>query len=302
MKARLFGLDTHASLLDALSAKLDIPRGSAMIGSFADGERRVRILDDVAGLTVILVGSTGPPVDPNLMTMALLADAARRASASHLIAVLPYFGYSRSERMADSGTPIGARLAADLLQASGIRQLVTLDLHSPAIPGFFTIPIHEESAASILAESFKSSLPETHVVVSPDAGGIKRASQFASFLGVPLAVSVKRRLTPDAPKILHLWGEVAGREAIVIDDMITTGGTLEAVGQILRERQVKAIDVAATHAVMAPGARERLRALGIRRLVTTDSLPHADPDWEVLPIAPLLAPAIARCLGGVASL
>lgn len=298
MKPLLFGLEPHASLLEALSTELDIPRGKATIDSFPDGERQVRLRESVAGRTLILVGSTGPPVDSHLMTMALLADAARRGGSRDIIAVLPYFGYSRSERMADPGTPIGARLAADLLQASGIRQLITLDLHSSAIPGFFTIPLLEETATQLLAEAFMPAQPETRVVVSPDTGGIKRASRFATLLGVPLAVSVKHREVADAPKILHLWGDVAGREALLFDDMITTGGTLEAVGRLLWERDVKAIDVAATHAVMAPGARERLRSLGVRRLVTTDSIPHETPDWEVRSIAPLLAPVIARSLGG----
>lgn len=300
MRARLFGLEGHASLLDALSAELGIPRGEVVLGSFADGERQVRILEDVAGLSVVLVGSTGPPVDANLMTMALLADAARRAGAQAIVMVTPYLGYSRSERVAEPGAPLGARLASDLLRAAGIHRLVTLDLHSPAIVGFFTVPVFEESAAALLATAFPDARPDTHVVVSPDTGGIKRASRMATLLGLPLAVAIKHRGGPDAPKILQLWGEVAGREAIIFDDMITTGGTLEAVGRILRERHASAIDVAATHAVMAPGARERLGALGVRRLVTTDSIPHEKPDWEVLSIAPLLARAIARSLGGAA--
>lgn len=296
MKPLLIGLEAHAPLLDSLASSLGLPRGEAALGSFADGERMVRIQEDLAGRSVILVGSTGPPVDSNLMTMAFLADAARRAGAHSVLAVVPYFGYSRSERLADPGAPIGARVAADLLQGAGVSQLVTLDLHSPAIAGFFTIPVFEERAAPILAACYPDAHPDTHVVVSPDAGGIKGAGHFASLLGLPLAVAVKHRLAPDTPRVLHLWGEVSGRVAIIRDDMITTGGTLEQVGRLLLERNAQALEVVATHAVMAPGARERLRGLGVRRLITTDSLPHPEADWEVLPIAPLLAPRLARCM------
>lgn len=296
MKPLLLGLEAHAPLLDSLASRLGLPRGEPVLGSFADGERSVRIPEDLAGRPVVLVGSTGPPVDSNLMTMALLADAARRAGARTVLAVIPYLGYSRSERLAEPGAPIGARVVADLLQGAGVSQLVTLDLHSPAIAGFFTIPVFEETAGALLAARYPEAHPDTHVVVSPDAGGIKGAGHFASLLGLPLAVAVKHRLAPDLPRVMHLWGEVSGRVAILRDDMITTGGTLEQVGRLLLDRNVQALEVVATHAVMTPGARERLRGLGIRRLITTDSLPHPDADWEVLPIASLLAPRIARCV------
>lgn len=300
MNAHLFGLPGHEPLLRHLIAELGFIAGSATIGSFLDGERQVRIHDDVAGAPVVLVGSTGAPVDSNLMTMALLADAARRAGAHPILAVIPYFGYARSDHMVERGMPLGARVAADLLVGAGVDALVTLDLHNPAIPGFFRIPCDALSAAKLLATGFETANPETHVVVSPDAGGIKRASLFASLLGVPLAVAVKHRPAPDTPQVLHLWGDVRDRIAIIFDDMVSTGRTIETVGRLLSERRVRAIEVAATHAVMAPGAWNRLQAMGIARLVTTDSIPQPQADWEVISIAPLLLPAISRSLRGVA--
>lgn len=292
----VIGLPAQAMLARALADELGFPLGRATIGSFADGECEVRLEEDVAGRALYLVGSTGPPVDSTLMAMAQLVDAARRAAARSITAVIPYMGYSRSDHMADPGTPIASRLVADLLQASGLDRLVALDLHSPAIAGFYSIPVIEGSAVDLLAASFERS--DRRVIVAPDSGATKRAGRFAARLGAPVAVALKHRPAPDAPKVLQVWGEVAGREALIVDDMISTGGTIEQVALRLRAGGAAAIDLAATHAVMARGAEARLRALGIRRMVVTDSLPFqldaAWPSLEIIGVAPLLAELIRR--------
>ncbi len=296
MTARILGLPAQSGLAASLSVQLGIPLITATIGSFADGERQVRLHDDVAGQVLILVGSTGPPVDSNLMAMAQLIDAARRSAARSITAVIPYLGYSRSDHMADPGTPLACRLVADLLQAAGLDRLVSVDLHSPAIPGFFTIPVTEGSAIDLLADAFRTGRPDRRIVVAPDAGAIKRAGRFASRLGAPLAIALKHRPAPDVPKILQLWGDFEGRDAIIVDDMISTGATIEHVARRLHEGGATAIDLAVVHPVMAPGAEERLRARGIRRIVVTDSLLYQpETEWpalEVASLAPLLADLI----------
>lgn len=291
----VIGMPAQLGLARAIAARLDLPLGHATVARFADGEARVSLEADVVGQAVYLVGSTGPPVDSTLMAMAQLIDAARRARARSITAIVPYLGYSRSDHMADPGAPIACRLVADLFQAAGLDGLIAVDLHSPSIPGFFSIPVVEGSAIDLLADSFQRH--ERRVVVAPDGGAIKRASRYAARLGASMAVAMKHRPAPDAPKLLHLWGEVEGREALIVDDMVSTGGTIEQVARRLQERGATAIDLAVTHPVMAPEAEDRLRALGIRRMVVTDSLPFepraAWPALEVVSLAPLLA-SLAR--------
>lgn len=297
----IFGAQAHASLMEALAAATGLAVGEADLGAFADGERSVCLRAEVAGLPVALVLSSAPPVDSRVMTLALMADAARRAGAERIVAVVPYFGYSRGERLARPGSPIPCRVVADLFQASGVTHLVTLDLHSPAIAGFFTLPVFERSALELLASRFAIASPERTVVVAPDAGGIKRAGHFASLLGVPLGIALKERPAPDAPKVVKLFGEFEDREAIIVDDMVTTGGTIRQVTTHLRQRGVSAVDVAAVHPVMAAEAEGLIRSLGIRRFVVSDSIPFSPrspwPGLEAVSIAPLLAEALARCLG-----
>ncbi|MBO9538983.1 ribose-phosphate pyrophosphokinase [bacterium] len=296
----IFGLEGQEALVEALAPATGFERGRAELGGFTDGERMVRLGEELAGLPVVLVGATSPPVDSRVLTLAFMADAARRAGAVRIVAVVPYFGYARGERLAHPGAPIPCRVVADLLQGSGITDLVTLDLHSPAIAGFFTVPVVEASALGLLASRFAGASARRTVVVSPDAGGIKRASHVASLLGVPLGVALKQRLAPDSPRVLQLFGDIEGKEALVVDDMVTTGGTIQQVTAQLRQHGASAIDVAAVHPVMAGEAEGLLRSLGIRRFVVSDSIPFTPTPWpgfEVVSSAPVLAEALARCLG-----
>ncbi len=300
LEVRFFGIDPRSALADEIALLLGWRCGRVEARTFADGEQSVSFLDPLWKTIPVLVSSTGPPVDSRTMALALLADAARRAGAPRVVAVVPYLGYSRGDRLPFPGAPVSARVVADFLQGAGIDLLVTLDLHNPAIAGFFRIPVIELSAVEALAGSFPQAGSRGQVVVAPDAGAVKRASLLASRLGTPLAVATKQRPPGGGPRIERLLGDVAGREALVIDDMVTTGGTLERVIGLLRPTGATAIDVAATHAVMAPGAEERLRGLGIRRFVVTDSIPFEPasewPGFERISIAKLLAGALTQAL------
>jgi ribose-phosphate pyrophosphokinase len=296
----IYGPDRESALIEALADRLRWPKGAADLGAFADGERQVRIHDDLGGKTAILAIGTGPPVDAHLMTLAFLTDACRRAGASRIVAVVPYFGYGRGDRLAETGQPVAARVVANLLEAAGISHLVTLDWHNPAIAGFFSLPIVEVSAVDALAAAVAAAVPDLSLAVSPDAGAIKRTSRLAERLGLPMAVAIKQRPASGQPKVLQVLGDVTGRHVVLVDDMITTAGTLERVGEILLSVGAASLTVVATHAVMTPGAAERLRRLHVDRLFVTDSLPWqppADcPGWQRLPAGPLLADAVATIL------
>lgn len=298
MRARIVGSHSQSDLVRAIARLADLPVGEVTIGGFPDGEREVRFHDSLWGQAAVLLVSTGPPVDSQTMTVAFLADAARRAGARRIVAVVPYMGYARSDRLAEWGSPIGARVVADLWQAAGVTHLVALDLHNPASVGFFTIPVLEVSALELFADALRPA--ERQAIVAPDAGAAKRVSRLAAMLGRPMAVAAKTRRGPESPRILQVCGAVAGEDVVVLDDMISTGGTLEQVVAALRAEGAGAVDVAATHAVMSAGAEERLRGLGLRRLIVTDSLPYAPsrpwPELAVLSVAPLLARAVTACL------
>lgn len=296
LSLRLYG--TPGPLLGAVARTLSIEPGNATVGAHADTERHVAIRDDLYGRTAILLVSTGPPVDANTLALALLADAARRAGARAVVAVTPYLGYARGDRIAEPGDPVACRVVADLLQASGVTHLIAVDLHNPAITGFFHIPVVEISAVPLLASAFPRG--SGRVVVAPDAGAIGRARRLAALLECPIAVAVKRRTAAGAPRILDLLGDVAGREALVVDDMVSTGETVREVVLAIRERGGIAIDLAATHAVMVGEAERTLRTLeasGLRRVVFTDTLAYQPtspwPALSILSVAPLLAEAVA---------
>lgn len=294
MKARIYHDPKQAALAEAVADILKVPLGKARIASFPDGERDIRLLDDITGLTAIILFSTGPPVDANTMSLAFLADAAKRNGAKSVIAAVPYLGYSRAEKISKGGA-IGCRIVADLLQGAGVDFLVTLDLHSPAISGFFHIPVFEGSAVSLLAQAFKAS-SAARVVLAPDAGGIKRASIFARLLGLPLAIAIKERPDKEA-RLQEIWGDFEGQEVIIYDDLVSTGETIGNAAKALRERGAREIDVAAVHPVLADGASKLLEASGVRRFVTTDSLRVNPNELQVerFSIAPLLADLISRC-------
>jgi len=288
--AALIAGDAHPQLAHDIAREAGLPLLPVQIGAFADGETRVRIEADVRGTHLGIVQPTPAPVGERLMTFALLADAARAAGAASVTALMPYFGFARQDVRGASGEPRSAQLAARLLAAAGIERVVVLELHSSALESAFPIPVTQLRADDAV-------LPLLHgcgyTVVSPDAGGMKRAQRYAMALGAPLAAVAKRRTGVDVAVPLQVLGEARGAACLLVDDMMSTGRTLAGAAQALAAAGASEVHAFFVHAVMAPGALERVRAAGVRRIVTTDSVrPVAEPGVEVVTVASLFAAAL----------
>jgi ribose-phosphate pyrophosphokinase len=298
MPVRLISGNAHHALGEALARELQLPLVAVEVGAFADGEMRVRITQDVRDAAVFLVQPTCPPVNDHLMVLALLADAVRAAGAARITAVVPYFGYARQEQRARPGDPRSAQVAARLLGGVGIDHLVTLDLHAPALESALPMPATLLHADEVFLPKVKDWALEDLVVVSPDAGGLKRAQRYATALGAPLAVIAKERPRPDAVAALQVLGEVNGRACLVVDDMASTGRTLAGAAEALRQAGAREVHAVFTHAVMAPGAVERLAAARFGKVLTSDSIPVPAVSWlKVVPVAPLLARTLRHLCG-----
>ncbi len=270
----------------------------ATLGAFADGESRIRIESDLDGVDLYIVQPTCAPTNEHLMTLALLADAARGAGAARVTAVVPYFGYARQDVRKNAGEPRSARLAARLLGAAGVDRTVVLDLHSPALESAFDMPLIQLQADELIVPVIQAWELQELTVVSPDAGGLKRAQRYATALAAPLAVVAKTRPRSDVAVALQILGEVAGRACLIVDDMASTGGTVASAAQALLQAGAREVHALFVHAVMTPGALERIAAASVRRMLTTDSIPAPpDPRIEVVPIAPLLARILVRLSG-----
>lgn len=286
-------------LAGAVAGGLGVPLGRAELERFPDGECHVRILESVRGHDVYLVQSTGPPVEANLLELLLLADACRRAGSARLTAVIPYFGYARQDRRASGREAVGARLIADLIRASGMDRVVAVDLHSPALEGFFSLPLEHLTAVPLLCEALRrSAAGVAGVVVAPDLGAARLADRYAELLKLPVALVHKTRVSGREVTTRGVTGDVEGRQPLIVDDMISTGGTLEAAARALAAAgSLPVAAVAATHGLFVAGAEERLAALGARHLIVTDSVatPAATRlPLEVVSIAPLLVKAIGN--------
>jgi ribose-phosphate pyrophosphokinase len=298
MKMSLFTGQANPSLAAAVAEHLGIPLGDLICERFPDTEEHIEVRESVRGHDVYLIQPTSPPVDAHLLELLLLADACRRAGAVRLTAVMPYFGYARHDRRASGREPVGARLVTDLIRAGGIDRVVALDLHTPAIEGFFSTPLEHLSALTWLADAVRAVLPDNAVVVAPDLGAVKLAEGYARLLDLPVAFVHKTRLTGVEVAVRGIVGDVFHRVPVIVDDMISTGATIEAAARaLLVESGAPRIMVVATHALLVGPAIDRLTALPIDRLITTDSvatrldLPFAA---EVVSVAPLLADAITR--------
>jgi ribose-phosphate pyrophosphokinase len=292
----IFSGCANEPLAAAIAGQFGTPLGQRTIRRFADGEVSISIDESVRRREVYIVQPTAPPVDQNLLELLAFADACRRASADRIVAVLPYFGYARSDKRLNRREPIAASMVADLLQAVGITQVITLDIHAPQIEGFFRIPFDNLSAVPLLTEAVRGVLPGPIAVVSPDAGRVRAASEFARRLRAPLVVMHKRRETDVETEVTHIVGEVRGRACLIIDDMISTGGTIaESASALRRAGADREIVVAATHGLFRDGAREKLRDLDL--IVVTDSVAQTGDDWpnrRTISVAPLIANAIQR--------
>ena len=267
------------------------------VSAFADGETRVRIEADVQDADLYVVQPTSAPTNERLMTLALIADAARAGGAARVTAVVPYFGYARQDMRKTNGEPRSAQLAARILLAAGIDRMVVVELHSPALESAFEIPLTHLQADEPMLDAIRELGVPDLAIVSPDAGGLKRAQRYALALEAPLAVVVKDRPRVDIAVPLQMLGDVRDRTCLIVDDMASTGRTVAGAADVLLRAGAKAVHALFIHAVMAPGALERMCAASVQRIVTTDSVRSTpDPRLRVVSIAPLLA----RTLRGLA--
>jgi ribose-phosphate pyrophosphokinase len=297
---KLFTGNANRPLAEEIAQYLHVPLGDAEVSRFSDGEVYVQVNENVRGTDVFVIQPTCPPVNDSLMELLIMIDAFKRASAHRITAVLPYYGYARQDRKVQGRMPISAKLVADLLEAAGVHRVLALDLHAGQIQGFFNVPVdHLFAGPVVMIEYLRKKELRDPVVVSPDAGGVERARAIAKRLDAGLAIIDKRREGPNSAVAMHLIGDVDGHDAIVIDDMIDTAGTLvEAVGAIAREgaRRILACGV---HPVLSGPAIERIRASVLEEVVVTNSIP-VSPDKRatgritVLTVAPLLGEAIRR--------
>lgn len=271
---RIFAGSSNPDLAKAISQKSKIPLGKIELGKFSDGEIDVWVQDNVNNSNVFILQSNSYPVNDNIIELSLIADAVRRSGAHQITAIIPYFGYSRKEKQTRPGEPISAKVVADLIISTGINKVICLDLHADAIVGFFDVPVIYLSGLEVLAQRLKKEKYVSPVVISPDVGGVRRARNFASLLNVPLAVMEKHRFSEvrDKMEVLSMSGEVSGDTAIIIDDVISTGGTIIESAKALREKGVKKIIVCATHGVFASDAVSRLENSIVDKVFVTDSI------------------------------
>lgn len=298
-KLRVFTGNSNIPLAQMICEHLGIPLGKAQVKKFSDGEINVEINESVRGMDVFVVQSSCPPVNDHLMELLILMDALKRASAERINAVIPYYGYARQDKKILPRAPISAKLVADLLTVAGASRILTLELHASQIQGFFDIPVDHLYASSILAEYVKERFHGDLVIVSPDAGGVERARAFAKRLDAALAIIDKRREMPNVARAMHIIGDINGKDAILIDDMVDTGGTLTSAAFALKEGGAENVYAYCTHPVLSGQAVSRVMESPLQEIIVTDTIPlkgeaASCEKVKVLTVAPLLAEAIKR--------
>jgi ribose-phosphate pyrophosphokinase len=295
---RIFTGNSNIELVRKISGKLNSPIGKSVVKNFSDGEINVEIDESVRGMDVFVIQSICAPVNNNLMELLILIDALRRASSERITAVLPYYGYARQDRKVSPRAPITAKLVADLITAAGASRILAVDLHAGQIQGFFNIPVDHLFAAPVLLDYLKH-LKNDIVIVSPDAGGVERARAYAKRLNTSLAIIDKRREAPNVSQVMNIIGDVSGMVAVLVDDLVDTGGTLVRAAYALIEKGAKAVYACSTHPVFSGRAVEVLEESPIKEMIVTDTIPlredaKACPKIRVLSISSLLAEAIRR--------
>lgn len=269
----IFALNSNVPLAQKIADRVGVPLSKSSVERFSDGEIQINIDESVRGKDVYLIQSTSDPVNDNLMELLIMIDAVRRASARSINIVMPYYGYARQDRLTRAREPITAKLVADMLQTAGADQVLSLDLHAPQIQGFFDIPVDNLMGAPLLADYFlRNKLQENAVVVSPDHGGVTRARKLAEFLGTGIAIVDKRRPRANVSEVMNIIGDVKGKRAIIIDDMIDTAGTITLAAKALMDAGATEVYASATHAVLSGPAIKRLNDSPIKNLVLTDSI------------------------------
>ena len=296
-RLKIFSGTANPALAAEICKCLEVPQGNGLVTRFSDGEVRVQINENVRGADVFVVQPTSCPVDTNIMELLLMMDALKRASARRITPVIPYYGYSRQDRKDRPRVPISSQLVADLLTTAGANRALTMDLHTPQIQGFFGIPVDHLFAAPVLVEFFfKLKLPHL-TIVAPDAGGVERARFFAKKMNAALAIVDKRREDVNVAEVMHVIGDVDGRTAVIVDDMIDTAGTLVKTSEALLEKGATQVYACCTHPVLSGKAVERICQSKIVEVVVTNSIPLTEAAAKcgrivTLSVAALLARAI----------
>ncbi|PQL13717.1 ribose-phosphate diphosphokinase [Veillonella rogosae JCM 15642] len=297
-KLKIFTGNANPALAKEICDYLGLPLGEAFVGRFNNGEVQIMIDESVRGKDVFIIQPTSYPVNDNLMELMVMADALKRASARHITAVVPYYGYARQDRKTRGREPITAKLVANLMQTSGITRLVTIDLHAGQIQGFFDVPVDHLYGASILAKYINEKNLEDVIVVSPDLGGVTRARDLADRIGAPIAIIEKKRPEPGVAKVMNLIGDVKGKNCIIVDDIVDTAGSLVEGAKALEEFGAKSVTAAVTHAVLTDPASERIANSNIKELIVTNTIPLPEncklENVTQLSVAPLLGEAIMR--------
>ena len=296
----IFGGTANPALAAQVARALGLRLGRSAVERFPDGELTVNLLEVVRRKEVFIVQATAPPVNDHLVELLAFTDVCRRASAAHISAIVPYFGYARADKRHGRREPITASMVAEMLQAVGVNHVITIDLHAPQIEGFFHIPVDSLTAVPLMCDAIRPQLPAGTVVVSPDAGRVRMATQYAQRLKTSLVVLHKMRESGRKTHVTHLVGHVKDRPCLIIDDMISTGGTIaESISTLRAAGARPEIYVAATHGLFLAGARAKLTEASVTRLFVTDTIEQIEPSWpplEIVSVAPLIAGAIQRVM------
>lgn len=297
-RLQIFSGSGNRELAEEIAQHLNVPMGRAIVGTFKNGETRVRLEENVRGSDIFVIQSLCEPVDHHIMELALMIDALRGSSAGRITAVIPYYAYARQEKKMSGREPISAKLVASIVEMSGADRILTVDLHAPAIEGFFNVPVDHLRAGPLLANYFMEQDLQHLVVVSPDPGGVGRASDFRNRVGAGLAIIAKQRPDVDAVEALEMVGDVEGKTAIIVDDMISTGSTLINAVNLVRERGASEVYACAVHGLFAADAVTQIKQGSLKQIVVTNTYPVRPEALKlgvkVLTVAPMIAEAIMR--------
>ncbi len=295
---KIFSGTGNRPLAEKIANLIGMPLGHLEVGRFMDRETHVEIDETVRGVNCFLIQPTCSPVNENIMETLIIIDALKRASAGTVNAVLPYYGYARQDRKTKGREPITAKLVANLLTKAGADRVITMDLHAGQIQGYFDIPVDHLTAAEILASYFRDQIGENGVVVSPDLGGVTRARNFANRLGLEIAIIEKRRPRPNVSEVMNLIGDVEGKDCILVDDIIDTGGTITTAAQALKEAGAARVFISAVHGVLSGRAVEKIERSVVEKCVISDTIPFIprvrSTKIDVVSTAPVFAEAIVR--------
>ncbi|GAA5417888.1 ribose-phosphate pyrophosphokinase [Paraliobacillus ryukyuensis] len=295
---KVFTLNSNPTLAEEIAEQIGVALGECSVTTFSDGEIQINIEESVRGCDVYVVQSTSEPVNQHLMELLIMIDALKRASAKTINIVMPYYGYARQDRKARAREPITAKLVADLLQVAGAQRVISLDLHAPQIQGFFNIPVDQLVGVPILSDFWSEKGLDDVVVVSPDHGGVTRARQLADRLKAPIAIIDKRRPRPNVAEVMNIVGNIEGKTAILIDDIIDTAGTITLGANALIKNGAKEVYACCTHPVLSGPAMDRIGDSPIKELVVTNSIPlpaeKQTDKVKTLSVAPLISEAIIR--------